>query len=378
MNSQVSQNQQVKDVKIHKMLFGYQFVTLPNCTAQDPNLSFSAKGFLLHVMSLPDDWTLNVFQMAEEYKGPQKGNGRKAIHSILDELKRLGYVKYEKFRNSAGQWGHRYDIYPITEANFHATNPHNPPGFQKISPEIPERYTVKADTVKGDIYKENKHKKTFTKKTSILNPPPLTPPNPLHEAAKAKFESFATPVSLRSEEEDFSIFKILEDTNLSPRDKKRLSTSYSEAEVANALKISQAIPIKRSLMGLLCDIIKNPGQYTRDHEPELKTSNKHLSEKYNERLSKISPKLAKENLALIEMGCIKLVTPSGEGIKVEQVSLKATDFMVDLSSAKKYVDTVLLKQADTERRNSKPLQEIKASHKIQGSQRNDMQPKTET
>ncbi len=79
--------------------------------------------------------------------------------------------------------------------------------------------------------------------------------------------------SLRSEEEE--IHGALENTTLSPKEKKRLSRDYSEEEIAKALEIAKFQTVKKSLMGLLLNILRNPQQWDepdKDKPKDLKPS----------------------------------------------------------------------------------------------------------
>ena len=141
------------------------------------------------------------------------------------------------------------------------------------------------------------HKKEPYKKEPYKNPPPLTPPLELSGVKEESLRSEKiSPIG--SEEEDLKIWKILEETTLSPNEKKRLSRQYTEEQVERAVKISKTQKIKSTLMGLLLQILKNPNEWD---EPEEAVPIKvretvpfyydliKLAKEYNEKLKQLTP-----------------------------------------------------------------------------------------
>jgi hypothetical protein len=76
-----------------------KYVCIPNALAQDKRLSFKARGLLLLVLSLPEDWELRTGWLLD-----QGLEGREAITAGLHELLRWGYAKWEKVKDSSGQF----------------------------------------------------------------------------------------------------------------------------------------------------------------------------------------------------------------------------------------------------------------------------------
>jgi hypothetical protein len=62
------------------------FVVIHRHTAQDRNISFEARGMLLYLLSKPDDWSIQVADLAQQC---QKGR----VYRILKDLIEAGYIE---------------------------------------------------------------------------------------------------------------------------------------------------------------------------------------------------------------------------------------------------------------------------------------------
>jgi predicted GNAT superfamily acetyltransferase len=89
------------------------FTRIPNITARTTNLSLKAKGLLLVLISLPDDWAVyksNLHQFSED--------GRDATTNAFNELIDKGYIESFQRRNDKGNFiGWDYVIYDISINN---------------------------------------------------------------------------------------------------------------------------------------------------------------------------------------------------------------------------------------------------------------------
>jgi hypothetical protein len=74
------------------------FVMVNRACVQDIRLSWKARGLLFYLLSLPENWHVNVHDLVK--RAP---DGRDAVYSILKELKQIGYVAYERCRDSEGK-----------------------------------------------------------------------------------------------------------------------------------------------------------------------------------------------------------------------------------------------------------------------------------
>lgn len=130
----------------------------------------------------------------------------------------------------------------------------------------------------------------------------ITPPLP-----KVSREEKPLPKkeSLRSEEEEvIATYKKLDETTLSPNEKKRICKKYTEPEVERAVDIAKTQPIKKTYMGLLLNILDNPDQWespsqktqpgAKECEIDLSKAIK-LANEFNEKIKQV-----KENIIQVK------------------------------------------------------------------------------
>jgi hypothetical protein len=117
------------------------FLILDKTCLTEPKLSWGAKGLHTYLMSMPDNWRVNVFNLQKSSK-----NGRDAVRSFLNELEEAGYIK--KSLNRVAQTG-RFG------------------GFEYLVLEVPD---LKENTISPEM--ENQ----LTVKPASGNPSPENPP----------------------------------------------------------------------------------------------------------------------------------------------------------------------------------------------------------
>lgn len=107
------------------------YTVMSNHHLRDKNLSLKAKGLLSFMLSLPEDWDYSLNGLVSVSK-----ESKKAIRSILNELKENGYLVMEQTRGEKGQYKYNYIIYeePLD-----------------VKKENDNPYTPKGDAVKGNI-----------------------------------------------------------------------------------------------------------------------------------------------------------------------------------------------------------------------------------
>lgn len=75
------------------------FVVIDKTGLQDPKLSFKAKGLLAYLLSLPDDWSVNIRDLAN-----RSTDGRASVAAGLQELLENGYAIHHQKRSTDGKW----------------------------------------------------------------------------------------------------------------------------------------------------------------------------------------------------------------------------------------------------------------------------------
>ncbi|WP_252582802.1 hypothetical protein [Legionella lytica] len=86
-------------LRIHKKQ--QNFVILDKTCLNDASLSWGAKGLHAYLISLPDDWKVQVSDLKERAK-----NGRDAVRGFLCELEQVGYIQKSTTRdNTSGRFG---------------------------------------------------------------------------------------------------------------------------------------------------------------------------------------------------------------------------------------------------------------------------------
>ena len=94
------------NIKVEKIS---NFTTIDNGIFQDRRLSNSARGLLVLMLSLPDDWDYSINGLIAICK-----EGRCAVRNSLKELKDLGYLKINKIlpnKTSSNVFEYEYVIY---------------------------------------------------------------------------------------------------------------------------------------------------------------------------------------------------------------------------------------------------------------------------
>jgi len=82
---------------IFKSKLSENYVTLPNVTIQDIELSWEARGLLAFMLSLPADWAIYKEWLAEQ----SAMCGKDKLNRILDELIASGYLVKQQKRSGA-------------------------------------------------------------------------------------------------------------------------------------------------------------------------------------------------------------------------------------------------------------------------------------
>lgn len=96
------------------------FVILDKTCLSEPKLSWGAKGLHAYLMSMPDNWQVQVANLQK-----CATNGRDAVRGFLSELERLGYIKKSLNRNQeTGKFGgYDYLVLEIPDSTEINTSP---------------------------------------------------------------------------------------------------------------------------------------------------------------------------------------------------------------------------------------------------------------
>lgn len=78
-----------------------RWVVIDNETIRDDRLSWKARGLLAYLLSMPDNWTARIEDLAQ--RGP---DGKEAVRTGLVELEATGYLVRSKERRSDGTYEH--------------------------------------------------------------------------------------------------------------------------------------------------------------------------------------------------------------------------------------------------------------------------------
>lgn len=89
-----------------------KYTCVSNELCQDANISFSALGLLIYLLSLPDNWNINVSHLCTLRKEKRKG-----VLSLLNELKKSGYVYLIK-TSMKSSWEYIVFEKKISESEF--------------------------------------------------------------------------------------------------------------------------------------------------------------------------------------------------------------------------------------------------------------------
>lgn len=246
------------------------YVVINREILRNPTISPACRWLICYLLCNEKGWRINRRQVANHVK---EFLGRDRTDHIFEEAMNAGYMKKVNILvKRKGGGALRRCKYYISET----------PKFKNCfqSPRIQGSGAAGTDN-QGD--KEIASEELSSQSSNISPLPPLVP----------KEEPLPKKKSLRSEEEDLSIYKILDDTVLSPNQKKRLCKQYTEPEVERAVKIAKSQKIKTSLMGLLLSILNNPEQWEdpptktqpkKDKEEIDLSKNIELADKYNTKL----------------------------------------------------------------------------------------------
>lgn len=123
------------------------FFSIQNEPARDERLSLAARGLLVYMLSMSDDWAFNVNGLTKALN-----ISRPTLVKYLKELQAAGYVEIKKEQNARGQFtGKSWTVYEIPQ-NHSKQNRHT------------ENLTTASTVVKKTDIRKNRHTENLTVK----------------------------------------------------------------------------------------------------------------------------------------------------------------------------------------------------------------------
>ena len=93
-------------IVIHRSRHAQQYVVVPNSIARDSGLSFTARGLLVMLLSLPPEWHVTTDMLAED-----NPDSRGAIRKAMAELRETGYVELHHARGADGRTRRHLEVF---------------------------------------------------------------------------------------------------------------------------------------------------------------------------------------------------------------------------------------------------------------------------
>ena len=105
------------------------FTMAQNDLIQDDRLSLEARGLMMYILSLPDDWAFSVKGLANQCKVSEA-----TVNRLVNELKTCGYIVINKKQNKRGQFGaYEWDIIENAETVKNRTSENTELGKNRTS-----------------------------------------------------------------------------------------------------------------------------------------------------------------------------------------------------------------------------------------------------
>ncbi|SDH82574.1 hypothetical protein [Paraburkholderia phenazinium] len=103
------------------------FTVIANHILSDSRLSWAARGMLVHLLSKPDHWSVNVQALVNETQACSRASGRDAVYRTLEELDEAGYIVRKRLADGS-----------VVTTVYEQPVPENPDVGQKPHPEKPD------------------------------------------------------------------------------------------------------------------------------------------------------------------------------------------------------------------------------------------------
>lgn len=80
-----------------KKKYAEHYTVIDNALIKDDRLTWKARGILVYLWAMPDDWNYREIEVAKHAK-----DGRSSLRAGLDELEKFGYLERKRRRNKDG------------------------------------------------------------------------------------------------------------------------------------------------------------------------------------------------------------------------------------------------------------------------------------
>jgi len=98
-------------IRVHEKNQPYTMIL--NESIRDDRLTWKARGILVYLLSMPNDWTIYITELEKHAK-----EGETALRNGMKELESLGYIRKEQLRDEAGKIaGYEYVVYETPQLN---------------------------------------------------------------------------------------------------------------------------------------------------------------------------------------------------------------------------------------------------------------------
>ena len=176
------------------------YTIICNHVFRNNQLSYKAKGLLVEMLSMPDDWKFSTQDLIQRAK-----DGRDAVYSAIKELEDAGYLKREKATNEKGQFmGYDYNVYEKPDAENpdvekpHRENPYTENPSLLITNGSKDNVSTKVETereINPSLFEDN------IGDTTPYNPPTTSEQEQMFDEFRRAYRG--TKRGLRTEFENF-------------------------------------------------------------------------------------------------------------------------------------------------------------------------------
>ena len=153
------------------------YTIISNTATRDSRLSWKAKGLLAYIMGLPEDWKINIADLATKSK-----DGRDATAKALNELIEMGYAVRKRLIGENGRFdGYCYTVTDIPENDI--TTDGNTVNGKSVNGKSVNGFSINGKSINGKSTTTNNinNKEINNKETlnggGFENPPTPTPDN---------------------------------------------------------------------------------------------------------------------------------------------------------------------------------------------------------